>query len=201
MIFNSFEAPLKLVAGFCFSVSNVPPLVFLTWEMGTHSTPPGAPGPLLRKVWLPTTLPGQAGPGLVPSGISQGGSVPCSSPSCCWFLETLLFLDLWEHYSSLFLVLTWPSAIWSTHKTSATKCGSFFLKHFNSPHVRTWIQSNATQLASGLTGEGLSFNKASHISCQLAISRGVLMTLGFSSLLEWLTELREVISLLLPVFL
>ena len=32
MIFNSFEAPLKLDAGFCFSVSNVPPLVFLTWE-------------------------------------------------------------------------------------------------------------------------------------------------------------------------
>ena len=30
MIFNSFEAPLKLDAGFCFSVSNVPPLVFLT---------------------------------------------------------------------------------------------------------------------------------------------------------------------------
>ena len=27
------------------------------------------------------------------------------------------------------------------------------------------------------------------------------MTLGFSNLLEWLTELREIISLLLPVFL
>ena len=30
MSLNSFEAPLKLDAGFCFSVSNVLPLVFLT---------------------------------------------------------------------------------------------------------------------------------------------------------------------------
>ena len=138
---------------------------------------------------------------LVPSRGSKGKSVPCLSPSFWWLPDTLLFLDLWTHYPSLYLCLHVAFYDLFYPQTSATKCVGFFLKCSNSPRLRTPARCTAPEFSlippavsirphrlraqshrTVLTSDAIYKSQASRISCQLAINR-VLMTLSLGSVI------------------
>lgn len=140
------------------------------------------------------------GSGLVPSGISQGRSVTCPSPSSCWFLETLCSL-------------TYMGPLFQSVPCLHLACDLVYPKTSQPPSVGVFPQTFSILPIYGLEFSLMppSWHQASQVKGSVSarppiflanwLYVGVLMTLGFSNLLGWLTELREIISLLLPVFL
>lgn len=137
---------------------------------------------------------------MVPSGISQGRSVTCPSakaPVGSGNLATFTQLvgPLFQSVPCLHLAcdLVYPQNI-------CHQVWEFFLKHFILPiyGLEFSLMPPSWHQASQVKGS-VSTRPPIFLANWLYV--GVLMTLGFSNLLEWLTELREIISLLLPVFL